>query len=273
MVATRQTTVIVRHRGRDLPLSAWFRDTGRDLILFVHGLGCSKVSWRAAWSASEIYGYALLAIDLPGFGASPLPDGFSYDLAEQAELLAGVIDAHASRRTCLVAHSMGGSVAMLLPQTTARRLDSVVLVEGRLLRSSCGIAAEAAGATIEGFEAEVYPRFRRRVASDRRAAFDLDRADEQAFYLSSRSLIAHTGGAGLVANFAALTCRKTFVFGADNAHLDELKSLDAGAVRAVANAGHFVMNDNPRDFYRLLAGIAGDDSRYAETGRRNNGNE
>ena len=138
-----QTVIAARHRGREYRLSAWFRDTGDNLVLFVHGLGCSKESWRRAWSSPALYGCSLLAIDLPGFGASPRPPDFSYDLEDQAGLLAGVIDAHASRRVCVVAHSMGGTVATLLPDAASRRVDSLVLVEGRLLASSCGIASEA----------------------------------------------------------------------------------------------------------------------------------
>ena len=253
MISTPQTAVPARHRGRDYRLAAWFRDSGPDLVLFVHGLGCSKESWRQAWSAPELYGRSLLAIDLPGFGASPRPPGFGYDLEDQAGLLASVVDAHASRRLSLVAHSMGAAVALLIPATTARRVDNLVLVEGRMFRSSCGIAAQAAAVSQQQFEAEVFPQFRRRVASDRRAAFDLDRSDAFAFYRSSRSLMEWAGDDGLAARLASFECPTAFVYGSDNRHLDELARLDPGMLHEITGAGHFVMNDNPDDFYSLLA--------------------
>lgn len=256
MSLTSQTSVVARYRGREYRLSAWFRDTGDDLVLFVHGLGCSKESWRQAWSSPALYGRALLAIDLPGFGASPRPPEISYELEDQAELLASVIDAHASRRICLVAHSMGGAIATLLPGPASRRVDSFVLVEGRLVRSSCGIAAEAARVSADQFHAENFPRFLQRVAADRRAAFDLDRSDPDAFYRSSTSLIRWTSGDGLVGRFAAFDCPKAFVYGADNRHLDELALLDRGIAHEIPDAGHFPMNDRPEAFYTLLAGLS-----------------
>jgi len=256
MISMQQTAVVARHRGREYRLSAWFRDTGDDLLLFVHGLGCSKESWRQAWSSPALYGCSLLALDLPGFGASPRPSDFSYDLEEQAGLLAGVIDAHASRRVCLIAHSMGGTVATLLPDAAARRIDSLVLVEGRLLQSSCGIATEAAAVGAEQFEAQVFPQFRRRVEADRGAAFDLARSDPRAFYLSSRSLVQWTGGPGLAARFGAFDCARAFIYGAGNRHLGELAALDHELLHEVADAGHFVMNDNPDAFYPLVAQLS-----------------
>jgi len=256
MISMPQTAVAARYRGREYRLSAWLRDTGDDLVLFVHGLGCSKESWRQAWSSPALYGCSLLAIDLPGFGASPRPTGFSYDLEDQAGLLAGVIDAYASRRVCLVAHSMGGAVAMLLPAASARRIDRLVLVEARLSSASCGIASLASSASLAQFEAEVFPQFRRRVELDRRAAFDLDRADRQAFYLSSKSLVRWTGGTGLAPRFDAFDCPKVFVYGGDNRHLHELALIDRSLLREIADAGHFAMNDNPEAFYALVARLS-----------------
>lgn len=255
-----QTAIVARHRGREHRLTAWFRDAGPDMLLFVHGLGCSKESWRQAWSAPALSGRSLLAIDLPGFGASPRPEGYDYDLEEQAGLLASIIDAHASRNLCLVAHSMGGAIAALLPAPAARRIDGLVLVEGRLVSSSCGIAAATVRASRETFEADIWPKFRRQVAADRSAAFDLDRTDMDAFYLSGRSLIRWTSGAGLVSRFEAFGCHRAFVYGDANRHLDELALLDRNTVHRVEDAGHFVMNDNPEVFYGLLSQLSSQSS-------------
>ena len=222
----KASALTLRHRGRDLRLSSWFRDSGDDLLLFVHGLGCSKESWRRAWSVPSLYGRSLLAFDLPGFGASHRPADFTHDLAEQAGLVAAIIDAHASRRISLIAHSMGGTIAALLPETAMRRLDRLILVEARLLHESCSVSAEVDNADRRTFETKIFPDFRRRVAVDRRSAFDLDRADLDAFYLCSRSLLAHTSGGGLMERWQAFTCPKAFVYGSDNRHLAELAVLE-----------------------------------------------
>jgi pimeloyl-ACP methyl ester carboxylesterase len=258
MVSHSRIVLTGRHRGRDYRLSAWFRDSGDELVLFVHGLGCSKESWRKAWSAPSLYGKSLLAIDLPGFGASARSADYSHDLEEQAGLLASIIDAHASRHLWVVAHSMGGSIATLLPPTVARRLDGLILVEARLLRASCSVSTLAAAVDAETFAADTFPKFRQRVALDRRAAFDLDRSDREAFYLCSRSLFEYTGGVGLVDQFAALECAGAFVYGADNGHLAELDRVEPQRLHEIPDAGHFVMNDNPDAFYALLAQLTGE---------------
>ena len=222
-------------------------------MLFVHGLGCSKQSWREAWSSPARSGRSLLAFDLPGFGASPRPEGFSYDLEDQAGLLGSIVDAHASRKLYVVAHSMGGAIAALLPKPSARRVDGLVLVEGRLVPESCGVASSTANESREEFDRRTWPMFLRQVAADRSAAFDLARTDPDAFFHSGRSLIRWTSGHTLLDRFDAFDCPRAFVYGDQNRHLGEIAQLPPHIVHRVDAAGHFVMNDKPEAFYSLLA--------------------
>lgn len=245
----------VRIRTMEFRLSVRFREGGDDLVMFVHGLGCSKESWRAAWQRPELRGRSLLALDLPGFGHSVCPPGFTADLADYARVLGALIDAHALRRIHLVAHSMGGSIALLLPPQVLARLESLVLVEPRLFRSSCGVAMEAAGVTADEFRNTIFPAIRRRMAGDPRAAFDLDRTDMDAFYVSARSLVDWTADHALLDRFQAVMCRKFFIYGADNQHLQELAFVEPALTVAIEDAAHFVMSDNPDGFYDRLSTI------------------
>ena len=255
MIGNPEEILPLRLGSRTVNLSCWKRDAGPDLVLFVHGLGCSRSNWREAWSRPGFRDMSLVAVDLPGFGRSPRLDGFGYTLENHAEVLAAVIDGFASRRISLVAHSMGGSVSLLLPRQILARLDGLYLVEPRLLASSCGIAAEAAAVTMRVFLTEVYPRFRRRIATDSRAAFDLDRADGEAFYRSAVSLIEWARGEALLERFLDAPCRRIFIYGSDNAHLDELSRIRADKLLRVENAGHFVMHDAPDSLYGSLTGL------------------
>lgn len=232
-----------------------FRESGDDLVLFVHGLGCSKESWRAAWQRPELRGRSLLAADLPGFGHSVCPPGFTADLAHYARVLGALIDAYALRRIHLVAHSMGGSIALLLPPQVLSRLESLILVEPRLFRSSCGIAATTVGVSPVEFRREVFPGIRQRMSRDQRALFDLDRADSDAFYISGRSLIEWTAHRTLLERFQRAECPKYFIYGADNRHLQELAFIEPALTVAIEHAAHFVMNDNPDGFYDCVSNI------------------
>lgn len=233
-------------------VATWLREAGDELFLFVHGLGCSKKSWRDAWSRPELRDKSLLAVDLPGFGHSPLPDNFSCELEKHAEILATLVDAYASRKIHLVAHSMGGSVAMLLPERILARLQRLTLIEARLLASSCGVASGSAEVDFEKFETETFPQFRKLVARDRRSAFDLDQVDLEAFYKTARSLTRWAGSEDLLRRFQGCPCPNSFVYGADNAHLEELKYIDERCKVRITEAGHFVMQDQPRALYHHL---------------------
>lgn len=234
-------------------VSAWARESGNELLLFVHGLGCSKKSWRDAWSHPELRSKSLLAVDLPGFGHSPLPAKYNSELEDHATVVAALIDAHASRTIHLVAHSMGGSVAMLLPDRMLARLKRLTLIEARLLGSSCGLTSGSAAVDFEKFKNETFPQFRKLAERDTRSAFDLDRVDLQAFYRSARSLTRLAQSSELLQRYIRCPCPSSFVYGASNAHLDELKHIDTERQVCIAGAGHFVMRDAPKALYDHLA--------------------
>jgi pimeloyl-ACP methyl ester carboxylesterase len=257
---TQQVSIFpVRVRAMDFRLSVRFREDGDNLILFVHGLGCSKDSWRDAWQRPELRGRSLLAFDLPGFGHSACPPGFSADLADYARVLSTLIDAHALRRIHLVAHSMGGSIALLLPPQVLSRLASLVLVEPRLFKSSCGIAAEAAEVSLEEFQRTVFSGMRQRMSGDPHAIFDLDRADTGAFYASSQSLTQWAARRELIERYERADCRKYFIYGAENSHLQELSFVAPASTISIEKAAHFVMQDSPDGFYACLSGIVDSD--------------
>lgn len=255
MAGIPETIVNVRARSLDYRLATWFRQAGDDLVIFLHGLGCSKDNWEDAWALRELRDMSLLAPDFLGFGRSPRPPQFGYKLEDHAAVLAALIDSYALKRIHLVAHSMGGTIALLLPARTLSRLRSLILVEPRLLNSSCGIAAEAVKFSIEEFIASEYSRIQRRVGSDRRAAYDLSRADQQAFYNSACSLVEWTRGRTMLNKFQDAPCRKVFIYGADNRFLEEIGELPGDMTIGIGNSGHFVMRDNPDDFYGCTTAV------------------
>ena len=242
--------------GRDFNLAAWQRDTGSDeLLVCVHGLGCSKKSYAEAFERAELRSWSLLAFDLPGFGRSPRPDDYRHDLKEQAALLRALLDGYASRRIVLLAHSMGGTLSLLLPGPVLSRLAGMVLVEPRLLAASSTVSAEANRFEFDEFLQHFWPKLRARVANNPAEAFDLDHADPVAFYRSARSLGHWTSSVDLVSAFLSADCPRCFVYGDRNVHLGELAALPATEQLRIPGAGHFPMQDNPQAFYRGLAGL------------------
>ena len=255
MLGIPESILSVRAAGREHRLAIWYREGDADLLVFVPGLACSKQTFREAWARSEFRDHALLALDLPGFGRSARPPQFTGTLDAQARVLSAVIDAYASRRVHLVAHSLGGSIATLMGERSLARLASFAVIEARLRRSSCGVTGQTAAISFEQFQAELLPAFRQRVAADPHSCFDVDRAEPAAFFASACSLIRHVDGDELFQRFVSAPCRKTFIYGGHNRHLSEVRSLSPELLIEIPNSGHFPMQANPQDFYSLLSGF------------------
>jgi pimeloyl-ACP methyl ester carboxylesterase len=82
----------------------------RPAVLLIHGWPSSSIMWATVWPALTSAGYRVIALDLPGFGASDKPD-LRYDFPVFAEAIGAVL-AHAGvERVSLVGHDLGGPVA------------------------------------------------------------------------------------------------------------------------------------------------------------------
>jgi pimeloyl-ACP methyl ester carboxylesterase len=83
-----------------------------DPALFVHGFGSSKSSWKGVCRGlGDIFSF--YAIDLPGFGDSPVPRHFRYTLENYADALTDFIIMKDLRKLSLVGTSLGASVILL----------------------------------------------------------------------------------------------------------------------------------------------------------------
>ncbi len=80
-------------------------------ILFLHGLGAQLLQFRQHLFG-ELAGHRLIALDRPGSGYSVRARDGRPELTEQARLVARFIEAVGLDRPLLVAHSLGGAVAL-----------------------------------------------------------------------------------------------------------------------------------------------------------------
>jgi len=96
-------------------------------VLMVHGFAANKDNWlRFARHLSQ--DYRVIALDLPGFGASDKPAG-SYDVGTQTERLASVIDALGVEQLHLIGNSMGGHISALYAARYPHRTRSLALLD------------------------------------------------------------------------------------------------------------------------------------------------
>ncbi|MEV0253511.1 alpha/beta hydrolase [Streptomyces sp. NPDC050732] len=81
-------------------------------LLLLHGIGHHRQAWDPVFEilAAE---YDVIAVDLPGFGRSPvLPDGLAYGLATMVPALGAMCEALGVERPHVAGNSLGGLLAL-----------------------------------------------------------------------------------------------------------------------------------------------------------------
>jgi pimeloyl-ACP methyl ester carboxylesterase len=106
---------------------------GKVTVFLLHGIYGSKEYWRYQTERLVTRGYRVVAWDAPGYGLSPLPDPFSFDVV--AEAGARLIKALGSERNVFHGHSMGGQI------TPRIRLKVPEIVHGIVISSTIGYFA------------------------------------------------------------------------------------------------------------------------------------
>jgi pimeloyl-ACP methyl ester carboxylesterase len=106
-------------------------DPVRPTVIFLHGAGFDRTTWRLQTRWFAHHGRSVLAVDFPGHGWSQGPALDS--VAAMADWTARLIDAAGLKSAALVGHSMGALVAL---DCAARHPDKVKAL------ALCGVASE-----------------------------------------------------------------------------------------------------------------------------------
>ncbi len=124
-----QTPLPVQHATVNGVDVAWM-DSGEQgqpdvPVVLLHGLSSSMGYW--SHNLPELArGRRILALDLPGHGASGRPDA-AYTPPWFADIVVGFLDEVGVDRAVLVGHSMGGQIALTVALTHPDRVDRLVL--------------------------------------------------------------------------------------------------------------------------------------------------
>ena len=118
--------------------------TGPPLLVMLHGFGEHLLTWRALVDPLSRHA-EVLAVDWPGFGGSDKPDS-SYSLQAMADRLEALLERWTSDSVVLVAHSMGGAVAVEAALRHPDRIQALVLIAPAGLQGGLGELVEMAGA-------------------------------------------------------------------------------------------------------------------------------
>lgn len=118
--------VVPSLEGREpIPVEVVVRDTGEGewTLLCLHGFGDNLHTWQELRALLEPRGARVVALDLPGFGRSPLPPRFAQDYTLHAVALTRLLAARCREKKkplLAVGNSLGGAVALGVAGTDAR---------------------------------------------------------------------------------------------------------------------------------------------------------
>lgn len=224
-------------------------------LVYLHGLGsASGPAYAHVAGHPALAGRRSLFVDLPGFGISDRPTDFGYSLEEHADAVAAVLNASGGRDAELVAHSMGGAVAIVLAHRHPGLVGSLVLAEANLdpnppsTAGSSGIATWTEDAFVHGGGfADVLER----IAPVWRATMQL--ADPVALHRSATGLRRGTEPT-MRAMLQDLGVPRLFLVGELSDDVADRSGLEAAGVevRTVPGAGHNIMFDNPDALVRAI---------------------
>jgi pimeloyl-ACP methyl ester carboxylesterase len=119
-----------------------FGERGDPAILHIHGAGNTMLSWDDEWCARLARERFVIRYDLRDAGASVTyePGAPPYDMADEVDDAAGVLDAFGVERAHVVGLSGGAALAQRLALDRPERVASLVL-----FASTPGIPGEAGG--------------------------------------------------------------------------------------------------------------------------------
>jgi len=96
-----------------------------DVLVLIHGYLSSTFSFRFLIPYLQ-EDYAVLAIDLPGFGKSDKTKHFHYSLHSYGQLVLDSLQAFGIQKAILIGHSMGGQIALQAALQDRTRISKII---------------------------------------------------------------------------------------------------------------------------------------------------
>ncbi|MFY9269205.1 MAG: alpha/beta fold hydrolase [Candidatus Manganitrophaceae bacterium] len=185
-------------------------------LLLIHGLFDHLETWeRMIPHLSNRF--RIVAIDLPGFGKSPLPEKWAASLSGMIDSVIAFLDLKKLDRVSIVGSSMGGGVALGIAARDPERTERIVLINPYGFPSP-PVAVEVARSRIRG---KLLPYLLRGFLFRRCARSIFSRS------LHNQSLLTDALIEKVVAPFSSLRRRQDLFRFLEGVSLEEMREVDA----------------------------------------------
>jgi len=239
-----------RINDRSYDISYIHKQRSEELILFFHGIACTKNTFRYLYDDPLFKDYSLLFYDMVGHGDSSKPDDFSYTMEDQALICQQLIDQFPHQRLHLVAHSMGSAVALLLHQETLGQISSLANLEGNLIGEDCYFTRRIIQNSFEDYKEVVFDKQKKKFVNN--ILFEYNRTTPVAIYKTAESLVYWSDTNELLNRFYDLQCPRAYFIGEQNNDLVVLTRLKDIPVQRIPDSGHAMMIEKPKEFNQIL---------------------
>ncbi len=248
-----------------------------DCLLLLHAFPCQGSMWRHQVQGASQEGWQVLAPDLPGFGAAPLPES-----APSLDVIVDALAADLAARavgTCIVGGiSLGGYLAMNLVRRYPALVDGLILCDTKATADSdeatsgrerlarlCEDAPGDAGRILEqavlpGLLGATTRQDRPEVVEEVRGYLHAVDAHSVAWY--QRAMAARPDSVEVLAGFAGPSViiwgeEDTLSPGTEQVHLRE--ALHRSAFVRIADAGHLACLEAPEAVTSAIVDFLRDD--------------
>ncbi len=243
----------------------------KDLILFLHGLGCNKQNFITPFVTPGFYpGGHLLAPDLPGHGAHRGCPPSQASMENMAAFIVQLVSDRECSNLHIIAHSMGCAVALLAMGHFGLTPRSLIIIEGNLTDLDCGLLSRRAAETPRDiFINEKFSKLQTRAAQSaelRDFSVCLQECQPAAFHHAACSLVSWSDSGDLLTLFQHCDAHKIYLYGERSGDSKTLALLHDRNIqtREVPGCSHFAPTENPILFHNLCAAFITESSSIAK---------
>ena len=229
------------------------------LLLLIHGLGSSKEDFLSIFDYPELIINSILFADLIGHGDSSDPLDFSYSMEDQAKILLKLLNAISFKgKIVLVAHSMGGPIAVSLAELLGDSVSGMIYAEGNIDEGDCFLSKKIIDSFfIEDWINIGFNKYIKKLESNgemKTFAKTFSKANPVAIYQSSQDLVAISKKDTLVGRLVQLSVPILGLYGDRNKgkFSSEKKLASSFPIQFVPNSGHSMMHDNSDSFFHNI---------------------
>jgi pimeloyl-ACP methyl ester carboxylesterase len=223
---------------------------GKDTpIIFIHGLGCAgSFDYPEVAAQTDLIEHRRILIDLLGSGFSDKPEDFLYTVKEHVNYLYNFVQDLKLDKFIIYAHSLGGPIALELADRCRDNIETIILSEANLDKSSEGTFSYKFGTCEEGdFVNSVFDEMiNENSIGNSMWTASLSVCSSTAISRISKSAVAG-GDPSWRQLLYSLQCKRTFIFGEKSLpdrDKDELEKRMIN-IEIVKSAGHSMAWENP----------------------------